>query len=295
MDHRKRNKKILFFIVTALFCAVNSSYAIDMPRIDKSKIRLYIKPGHSQEGEININNPSDGAMSLRSYVQDWYYSAGDGGKEFVPPGTTIHSCASWISFSPQDFILAPESSQKIKYSVRVPEGASGAYYAVLFFENMLARPQAIDSKQTVGVNLAVRFATLFYIQVDGTLETRGELENIFLKKAATYAPLLINADFKNTGNADITMSGVFAIMDKTGNVLGRGTISSVYTLPGDKAKLKGIWREALGPGDYNFILTLDLGKAGHKGEFEKGPYIIKEIEMRIAQDGSLTDFQVIKE
>ena len=216
------------------FAGAGVSYAIDMPRIDRSKIRLYIKPGQSQEGEINIDNPSQDAMSMRSYVQDWYYISGDGGKEFVQPGTTIHSCASWINFSTADFMLAPQSRQKIRYSVKVPEGVSGAYYAVLFFENMLGRPQSIELKQAVGVNLAVRFATLFYVQVEGTLNTQGELGNISLKKTATYAPLLIDADFKNTGNTDITMSGVFAIMDKSGNVKGRGTVGDVYTLQGDE-------------------------------------------------------------
>ncbi len=293
--NRRIRKIILFLALAILVSSAGVSYAIDMPRIDHSKIRIYIKPGQTAEGDINIDNPSMDAMSMRSYVQDWFYIGGDGGKEFVPPASTVHSCSQWISFTPTDFIVGPQSRKKIRYSVKAPEGVSGAYYAVMFFENMLGRPQSIDLKQAVGVNLAVRFAVLFYVEIDGTLNTQGELNNIALKKAATYAPLLINADFKNTGNTDITMAGVFAIMDTEGNVKGRGALSDVYTLPGDEVKLKGIWREPLGPGDYTFIMTMDLGKAGHKSVFEKGPYIIKEIEMRVGQDGNLVDFHVTKE
>ena len=286
---------ILAVLLAVLFGVGSASYAIDMPRIDRSKIRLYIKPGGAESGEITIENTTDEMMFVKVYLQDWYYASGDGSKNFVPPSTTVHSCASWISFSPADLAIPPFSRKGVKYNVKVPEGANGGYYAVLFFENQIGGPLSGDLKEAVGVNVAVRFATLFYIEADGTAQREARVGNIFLKKAGLYAPLLINGDFRNNGNVDIISSGVFAIMDQNGRVQGRGQINDIYTLPGDNTKLKGIWRESLAPGDYAFILTLDLGKGGHKSELQRGPFLIKEIEIKIASDGSLSDYKVSKE
>lgn len=288
-------KAIILFLCSAICLGIaNNACAIDMPRIDKSKIRLYVKPGSTQNGEIVVENITDEAKSMRVYPQDWYYSSGDGSKEFVPVNATLHSCASWISFSPADFILPAFSRQKVRYSVKVPLQVSGGYYSVLFFENMIAKAPTLELKQTVGVNLAVRFATLFYIEIDGTTERKGVLEKLEFKKAGLYAPLLISADFRNTGNVDFIASGVFAIMDAAGRVAGRGKVNDLYALPADKSKLKGIWRESLQPGNYTFVLTLDLGKAGHKSDFEQGPFLVKEAELEIAADGSLASFKETK-
>lgn len=285
---------ILFFVPLISLIIINQAQAIDMPHIDKSKIRLYMKPGQAQNGEIIVENTTNEAMSMRVYPQDWYYSSGDGSKEFVPVNATTHSCASWISFSPAEFILAASSWQKIRYSIKAPLAASGGYYAVLFSENMVGKAPGLTLKQTVGVNLAVRFATLFYIEIEGTTQRKGVLDNLKLKKAGSHSPLLINANFKNAGNVDIIASGVFAIIDKAGKVHGRGKFDDLYTLAGDSAKLKGIWREPLSTGSYTLVLTMDLGKAGHKSYFEKGPFLIKEIDLEIAQDGSLSNFKETK-
>jgi len=298
MNLKKDFKKAVILSFFSIIClgVFNQAQAIDMPRIDKSKIRLWLKPGQAESGEIILENITDEAMSIRAYPQDWFYSSGDGSKEFVPSGATSRSCASWVSFSPTDFILAAFSRQKVRYNVKVPaEAGSGGYYSVLFFENMIGKVPELDFKQAVGLNLTVRFATLFYIEVGGgAIERKGELENFQMKKAGLYAPLLISGVFKNTGNVDVIASGVFAIMDKVGRVRGRGKISDLYALPGDNAKLKGIWRESLPAGNYTFVLTLDLGQAGHKSVFEKGPFLIKEIELEIAEDGSLSGIEELK-
>lgn len=282
---------ILFFVFVICLIIINQAQAIDMPHIDRSKIRLYMKPGQVQNGEIIVENTTNEAMFMRAYPQDWYYSSGDGSKEFVPVGATAHSCASWISFSPAEFILAASSRQKIRYSVKAPLAASGGYYAVLFSENIVGKAPGVSLKQTVGVNLAVRFATLFYIEIEGSTQRKGALDSLKLKKAGLYAPLLINANFKNAGNVDIIASGVFAIIDKAGKVHARGKFDDCYTLAGDDVKLKGAWREFLPTGSYTLVITMDLGKAGHKSDFEKGPFLIKEIDLEIAQDGSLSNFK----
>lgn len=292
MDFKKVLSLFSFLFLAA--ASFTPAQAIDMPHIDKSKIRLYAKPGQTLNGEILLENNTSEAMSIRAYPQDWYYSSGDGSKEFVPVNATIHSCSSWISFSPTDFILPAFGRQKVRYSVKIPPQAGGGYYSVLFFENMIGKAPSLEMKQSVGVNLAVRFATLFYIEIEGATERKGELEKLEFKKAALHAPLLISGDFKNTGNVDIIASGVFAIVDASGRVVGRGKISDLYALPGDKAKIKGIWRESLSGGVYTFVLTMDLGKAGHKTDLEKGPFLIKEMELDIDSEGSLLNSKEVK-
>ncbi|MCK9603617.1 MAG: hypothetical protein M0R66_04580 [Candidatus Omnitrophica bacterium] len=291
----RRLKGILFLLFLSIFSGMfmGSSLAIDMPRIDRSKIRLYIRPGFTESGKISIENPTGAVLSMRAYLGDWYYSNSDGSKEFIPPNTAAHSCANWVSFSPAEFNIGPFGREEINYTVKVPKETNGGYYAVLFFENMLAGASA-NFPDAVGVNLSVRFATLFYIEVRGTTERKAVLENIELKKAGPVAPLLVNADFKNTGNVDIISSGVFAVMDKKSRVAARGTFNDVYTLPGDKVKLKGIYRETLESGIYNLIITLDLSKTEYRWIPNQGTFLVKEVEFEVGADGTLANFNVAR-
>jgi hypothetical protein len=176
----------------------------------------------------------------------------------------------------------------------VPLEAKGSRYAVLFLENMLGGPRE-DFSDAVGINLAVRFATLFYVQIEGGLERKADLENFDLKKAGPYAPLLINADFKNTGNADIIAAGIFAVIDKKGRVKARGKFDNFYTLPGDSIKIKGICRNFVNKGDglYNLVITLALDNAEYRLFPHQRVFLVKELEMALASDGSLLNFKAL--
>ena len=138
--------------------------------------------------------------------------------------------------------------------MRVPKGVEGGHYAVLFFEDLLSAP----SEEGVSVGLAISVASLFYVEAEGTINRVAELRNLSLVKEGEDT-LKIQADFKNIGNVDITPETTYSIIDQQGIVYARGEFNPVYTLPGDMGRIEAIWKEKVPQGEYDLIITLNLG------------------------------------
>ena len=283
----KRSVFILFFLLLSGF--LSSASAVDLPSINKSKIRFSIVPGKAEYGEIMVENQSSEPRSMRVYLSDWdYLPPADGTKEFLPIGSTPLSSAAWISFSPAEFTLPPFSKQKIDYSVKVPTGASGGYYAALFFESMYAKAQPAKEGMQVGMNLVIRMATLFYVDVEGTVNRAALIDNLLFKKDAQNAQYSVGLDFHNTGNVDISASGTFYIMDDKGMVITRGELNDVHTFPATNAKLGATLKDSLlSEGKYDLVFTLDLGKALEEANMGRGPVITKEAQISIGENGKI--------
>ncbi|MCM8800198.1 MAG: hypothetical protein NC900_05705 [Candidatus Omnitrophica bacterium] len=251
-------------------------------RLDRAKIRLNILPGNSFSGQINIENPSSEPVEIKAYLQDWCYTkAGDGTKEFYSAGATEFSCASWISFSPTEFLIPAFGQKTINYTVKVPSEAKGTHFAVLFFETT---PQA--SEPEVGMMIKVRVGALFYIEAKGTTQRKAELDNFHLTQD-TKKNLIIETDLLNIGNVDLVCEGTYHIIDKKGMVIARGEFNKAYTFPQDKVNLKATCKQIFNEGLYDIILTLDLGKAHQEQGFSGGPVLVKEVEFEIDEEGNI--------
>lgn len=285
--------KAIFLLLSGLILFFSSelSQAVEVVRIDQTKVRLSILPGQTKAGIINVENPSDEPKTVRAYIEDWYYLYPyDGSKEFKPLSTTKLSCGEWISFSPNEFFLPPYAKGKLNYTVKVPQGIEGGHYAVLFFESILGQPSA----EGVGVSVAVRVASLFYIEAEGTLKKDVALEKFSVERISKGAPLEILFDLRNNGNVDITASGNYNIMDKRGMVYARGDFNTVYTFPGDSARLSGTWSLPISRGIYDLILTLNLGKAQEEAGLGRGPILVKETSIEVGENGEVLNVGELK-
>lgn len=280
-------KKIVIFCILGLFFAIifnNFSYALDLPRLSQSKIRLSIPAGQSQYGELTVNNPGTETMFLRFYLEDWRYTkGGDGSKEFVSAGTTSNSCASWINFSPSELTIPPLAQKKLNYTVKVPKDASGGHYAVLFAEVTSGSAK----NEGVGVDLTFRIATLFYVEPKETIIRSAVLGDLNVKKVNASRIYAISANFKNTGNTDITASSTYHIMNNKGVVTARGAFNDVYTFSAESAKIDSTCKESLAQGAYDLVITMDLGKALKEANMGRGQIITKEADLVIGEDGEV--------
>lgn len=271
-----RMKKRLYLVLLILASLARTAFATrEILVIDQPKVRLVISPGGLHSGVINVENPASEDKDVRVYLEDWYYVAGgDGSKEFRPAGTLPLSSASWITVAPTQFNLPAHSSMPVHYTVSVPKDVSGGHYAVVFFESLIAK--AVPGAG-VGVNVAVRVGGLFYIEPKGTIERRLKLQELSLTRKDKSLDL--KAILHNTGNVDISASGVFNIIDGQGLVYARGEIGEAYTLPGDSAQINGLAQAQLRAGTYDLVITLKLG--GQALE-------VIEAEIRVAPDGNIS-------
>jgi len=282
------SKARIILCLIFLCLGVNFSFAQSLPYIDKSKIRLSVVPGKQAYGEISLENPTKDARSMRLYLEDWrYLAAGDGTKEFLPAGTLENSCASWITFSPAEFVIPPFGRQRVSYSVRVPQEVSGGYYAALFFETQLGKVGKVEAGREANIDLKIRIATLFYVEAEGSAKRTFDIDNFSLTKLGADGGLLIKLDFKNTGNVDITCGGSFYLMDNKGQVLARGELKDIYTFAGSSGEIQAKWEEPIPSGTYDLVLTLDTNKALQETIGTRIPPVTKETEIKIGPQGQI--------
>ncbi|MDD5166686.1 MAG: hypothetical protein PHQ57_04795 [Candidatus Omnitrophica bacterium] len=277
-------KKSWLFICALLltgFMPISLAYASKTIHLDQAKIRVKAPAGQTAIGRIEIKNPSDSTKKIRVYAQDWIYTDALGAKDFFPAGTKTASCAKWISFVPAEFTIAPSGKEYLQYTVRVPPEAKGGYYAVLFFESLLGETPK-DAEAMAVVPVAVRVGSLITVEVEGTVERAAQVENLtFNQQGDTYK---VEADFTNTGNADIIVAGNFNIVNSEGVVFARGEFPQRYTLPQDKAKLVSNFKANLVAGKYDLIITLDLGKSLEELGMGRGPLKVLETTLEVGQD-----------
>jgi len=281
-------------IIVICFCLigsllVSSAQADKLPFMNQSKIRVVVAPGERAFGEITLDNPTAEVKSMRLYLEDWYYlPGGSGAKEFLPANSTPTSACPWITFSPAEVVIPAFGKQKISYSVNAPADAEGARFATLFFETLISKGVIAASDRSAGLDVNVRVATLFYVELKGTVKREATISNLNIQPSKEKKGALdITMDFENTGNTDITTSGNFSLMNSDGLVAARGAFNNVYTFPGGKGTLLGTWKDKIPPGDYDFVMTVDLGKALTDAGIGRGPVITKEASVTIGENNQI--------
>lgn len=281
-----RGRSGSIFLTIILLSLFKSAYTetVEVVQIEPAKIRLIIPPGNTQTGTINIFNQSRESKYVKVYLEDWVYlPACDGTKDFKLAGTTDLSAANWISFVPSEFTIPAYGRKILNYTIKVPPEAKGGHYAVLFFENYLGEQKT--TTEGVSVNLAVRVASLFYIEPKGTINREVKIENlkIYKEKDKFY----ITAKFTNIGNVDIATKANFFIIDRKGMAYARGEFNEVYAFPQDTTILTSFWKESIPKGKYDLILTIDIGKALKEAGLGEVPAITKEAQLEIGENGEV--------
>lgn len=259
MKRRNIMKKSYLISVLILFFSLSmapSTFSLTVGT-DTPKLKLTIKPGETSSGAIQVNNSGNKPVTVTAYISDWVYkSEGDGNKTFSPPATTPLSCAHWINLSSTEFELYPDEIRAVNYTVTVPDEATGGHYAVIFFESDMG----IQEINGMNVKIKGRVGSLVYIESEGHVIQKGEISRVKVEAPKGGDPLKIKVDFMNQGNVDITAKGTFHIIDQTGNIYARDKLEEMYTLPGDKVNSVTTWSGTLDKGEYDVILTYDLGK-----------------------------------
>ncbi|MEI6631398.1 MAG: hypothetical protein WCL25_02155 [bacterium] len=284
-------KPLFLLLLVYLFFSPSFLSAIEVAQVEPAKIRLSIPPGSSKTGTIKIYNLSPEAKTIKAYLEDWVYlPACDGTKDFKPAGTTELSAANWITFSPSEFSLPAYGKQVVNFTVKVPEGVKGGRYAVIFFESYMQEPK--KDVEGVSVNMAVRIASLIYIEPQGTINRNIVIDG--LKLTNEKNKLKIKARLANKGNVDVNTKGTFFIIDRKGMVYARGEFNEVYTFPGDSVDLLAEWPKNVPKGRYDIIMTIDISKSLEGSGILKPPAITKQAGIEVAEDAEAMVIEPLK-
>ena len=239
--------------------------------MEKSKVQLTVDPGDTIVDSIALHNTSERPMELTIYWEDFeYLPPFDGKKKFMPAGTSPYSMAHWISYSPQEVTIPPQSKKDINFTIKVPRSATGGHYGVFFFE------QGSRAKSDVtGVTIVTRLGSLFFI------ETAGKNKTSSLKDLTADGNRL-EGIFVNQGDVILFPEGIYYIMDKEGLVSERGELDKIYLPPAQEAAFGLDVPNSLKAGEYTLVLTFDLGD---------GYSVVKEVDFRMNTDSTFDILQ----
>ncbi len=248
-------------LVSALVAGARQVFALGLssnnPIVDQ-----VLAPGDAVQGTIELVSSTDRPIHLKVYVEDWQYTpAGDGNKQFAPPGTLQRSASTWITFFPRELDVPARGQVLVDYSIRVPKdpSLSGGYYSVLFFESEVNEP-AGEGKDSVTVKYAARLGSLFNITIKGTAQRQAQLTVESVSPPSRSLPLRVHGAISNGGNVRLTCDGSFHVLSSANLVAARGELPRRYLWPGVKAPVDLEWPGSLDPGAYTVVLTYDCGE-----------------------------------
>ena len=76
------------------------------------------------------------------------------------------------------------------------------------------------------------------------------------------SPLEARMELQNRSTAHVHVRGLFAILDNSGRLVGRGRVEDKKYLPGQRNPMTASWIGELKPGHYTAVMTLSYDRAG---------------------------------
>ena len=283
-------KRIKFFVAGFLVWMVLTGQAQTETPTDSSKkgfgisispsvIRLTAKPGQSQRATIRVLNNSATSTRVVTEVSDVGNRVENGMlvREFPPPGTLPFSCAKWTLLQDSEFLLTHDEYKDVTFLVSPPADRTGGFACVVFFRGIpvVDKPAAGQSTEAQAtIQIQPRLGGMIFYEIEGTIKRTGNLLSLAYEPPTAQAPLRILYLFKNTGNADILITGTFYILDENKVLAAKGDLKSVRTFPGDEGSAETEWSGTLSPGKYKLVVTFELGPGAQE-------VIVKELELTI--------------
>jgi hypothetical protein len=166
-----------------------------------------------------------------------------------------------VQFAPSEIIIEPHSSGTVNAMITVPPGASGGYYTVPIFETEPA-DVSTPAPGTAQANIRVRLEGLLLLTTDIATEYSVEVMAARVTAPTSASPLEMSLDVRNRGTSHARVHGVFALLDASGKLAGRGKIDEKRYMPGQRKLHKTNWAGELAPGSYTALVTLSYDRAG---------------------------------
>jgi hypothetical protein len=262
----------------ALMVSLPANAAI---RLSTEKFEFNVKSSDSYiTGSFTIQNDDNEEIRFKAYPE-YFEISEEGTIQTGLSKANSDGIIKNIRFNPTEFTLAPNSSQKIRFTIanvqNLPEGESRA---ALFLENAKTKQQALptnNARTSANLIIKTRIAVPIYVQ-KGRIIKVGTIDSIGLKKFKNK--LVYNLTVKSSGNSLIRAGGVGQII-KDDQLVAEFPINERPIQAGTSGKFKDIIPMAgLNPGQqYKLKLTLRYKDQNQKEIVlrDEKPFILNEI------------------
>lgn len=219
------------------------------------KIELSAVPGETKTGVINVDNKGSAVANIVAYITDIGMDQ-NGDLSFPEGGTLSFSCEPWLLINPEQFTLSQGSSQQVRYTLKVPQDASGTYLAHIFFQT---RPDF--RMQSTGSAISARLGTLIILNVTGTGSRAAEIFTLGTRQGREGKQAQLEIGIRNKGNIMLRPTGTVEIKSEAGFTVEKVEFNQdkQAVLPYSERRYPVAISSNLDPGSYRLIATVDYG------------------------------------
>ncbi|MEM9024604.1 MAG: hypothetical protein AAGB22_12735 [Bacteroidota bacterium] len=147
-------------MATAIVCAGIPTQDLKAQDFEVAPVILNYnaEPGGIQTKTLTVRNHSNKKqsfiLSLGDQIRDSL-----GFKKNLPPGSTKHSCANWVTLNPSFFELNPNESRDIEVLMQVPGNGINTRWVILYVKATEEQSAAsVDKNVATGVIVSPRIA-----------------------------------------------------------------------------------------------------------------------------------------
>src|SRR5688500_7581699 len=109
------------------------------------RMEFAAEAGRQYSGSLTLSNSSDSRTRARTQLLDFYVD-GNSTPQFVPNAAqeSAYSCREWLTVNPMEMEVPPRGQVQVRYSLRVPAGASPqSHHCAIGFLSMPPPEEAV--------------------------------------------------------------------------------------------------------------------------------------------------------
>ena len=208
-----------FFAAFALTFITNSPVAA----ADAPDYRLQVSPSYAEIEEMQPGKTYDGVFKVQntgakefSYaINITPYSVSDDKYTLDSETETAYTqMKDWVTLSQDSGTLAPDSTEEIKYSIRIPSDApAGGQYALINVRMI----QNDDANSGAAISATKQIGFRLLGDVEGNTRRTGKVTEQNIPSILFNPPISATSVVENTGNTHITASYVLQVFPLFGN------------------------------------------------------------------------------
>jgi hypothetical protein len=231
-----------FILALAVTAAANEGSLSVTPAV----VILRGVAGQSTTQTMKLTNGSSQPFSFDLVAQDIVVR--DGRRVFVYSGRLPGSIAATAVFSRKSVVVGPGESVRIDVTVTIPQKPPARAILALFHGTTRLQHGSVGS--TISLGMLMTFALS-----DDVLSSSTPL--------AVHAPtatsnLAVGQQLSNAGREPFVATGMLAIVNSKGALLGRTPVPPRRLLPGERTEVRAEYAGDLAPGHYRALMSYQL-------------------------------------
>jgi hypothetical protein len=250
--HVTAGRPRFLLLLSLSLCVAVPARAQISAQVWPSKLTREAEPDKPLTQDVLITNRSTVAAVVRVRAMDWNLTQ-SGDLELLPFGTTAHSLAGNMTFSPSTFSLAPGESRTVTVSMTMPADGEPTRWGLLLQEVRSTLPHRGLGPLAVG-----ELGTTLYLTRAPEDAARAELTALDVSPQGPDS-MRVRVSLANDGQRHLYAGGDLRLEDDKGTVVRTGTIDRGVVLPGSVRDFTWTCPGLLRPGHYKVTASLDTG------------------------------------